>query len=152
MLPVTQHARIAAIGFQTVEQGQAPELAQTLVEAAAEGTEIPVLAITEGQYGIFQRLRMNAIGGEPLLEAGRIVRCLAFAVGADDEQDARGRPVVRVQRIERQQQRLLARVAQLRCAAFGEVLCLTALAGIGDHQLCRAIDGRARAQPSMPAA
>ncbi len=134
LLPVTQHAGIGSVSLQAIEQRRGAALAHSFIQTLAERTEMAVLAITEGQHGILEVLQLQVCRAQAPRETRAVVRRLAFAIGADDEQDAPRWQPARLQRIQRQQLHVQASFAKLLSTAFGIEPGLPALAGIGHHK------------------
>src|SRR5690606_16324920 len=131
MLPVAQHAGVAAICAEQIEQRQGAQLPQPRLETMAEAAEVRVLAITQRQHGEFQVRQVHVLSRQSSFETRGIVRCLAFTVGTDDEQRA-ANALQRVQAVQGQDVAAQSGLTKLLGAALGQFAGLTALACIGD--------------------
>src|SRR5690606_32901882 len=107
---------------------------QPPVKAPAEATVVSIPAVAQCQHAILQGLQGRALMPGPAPEQCCIVRCFAFAIGADDKQGtAVATQVVQRQVIERQQHRSLAIVPGGQCELLGDLPGSAGLAGIGDQ-------------------
>ena len=147
LLPVAQHRRIGAVGFQAVEQRRGAACPQMPVELPGKGAEPRVLAVAQAEQGVFQAAQVEAGLLQALGEARGMVGRLAVAVGAGHQQQA-WRRACQIERFQRHGAGGQAGAAELRGTAFGDGPRLATLAGIGDRQVV----GAGSRDPSGPPA
>ena len=131
VLPVAQGTVVGVVDFHQVEQRLRPLPSQPVIELVAEGAELRVFAIAQGQDGVAQRVQRECLRHHVADEAERGVGRIAFAGGADDEHGARDS--LQPRRIQPFQPRALDRnaaVAQRRGGHVGQLHRETGLTGM----------------------
>ena len=131
VLPVAQGTVVGVVDFHQVEQRLRALSPQPVIELVAEGAELRVFAIAQGQDGVAQRVQRECLRHHVADEAERGVGRIAFAGGADDEHGARDS--LQPRRIQPFQPRALDRnaaVAQRRGCHVGQLHRETGLTGM----------------------
>ena len=119
VLPVAQGTVVGVVDFHQVEQRLRALSPQPVIELVAEGAELRVFAIAQGQDGVAQRVQRECLRHHVADEAERGVGRIAFAGSADDEHGARDS--LQPRRIQPFQPRALDRNAAVAQRCGGHV-------------------------------
>src|SRR5690606_28495457 len=87
-LPAAQRGGGQSVGFEPVEQRAGAELAQSLIHSPSKSAELLVGAVSQSQQGKAQVAQVVPIR-QLAQETGAVVRRLTFAVGGQNQQQAR---------------------------------------------------------------
>ena len=139
VLPMAQRTGVAGVDLDPVEQRPRAVMMQPLVEAAAEAAEAIVGTIAQRQHRVLQAVQREGLVEHVAGESEHMVRRVALAGRADDEQGALMRAQrLRIDPMQRQRPHRNSRSAQGLRGVLGELLGESGLAGPGQqHRIGR---------------